>query len=156
MSLKVDWGRRALVALVLLLGLVWMTGLGLNDMGFFSSDKRDLQRLLGEAGAALVEGAEIVTWQPDPDHKPRAYYALRSVDEAALRGIAGRLGLALGPNPAIEEAVWKLPPGVALQGWAAASLVPGSGLQAQKAMAGANLWLRWHGGRLYVVVMRAS
>lgn len=156
MTLDTGMGRGALVALMALLGVLWMAGAGLNDMGFFSSDKRDLQRLLGEPGAALVEGAEIATWQPDPDHKPRAYYALRSVDEAGLRRMAGPLGLTLEPIPAVELAVWKLPAGVALQGWAAAAMAPGSGLQAQGGVPGANLWLRWQGGRLFVVVMRAT
>jgi len=156
MTLDTGLGRGALVALMALLGVLWMASAGLNDMGFFSSDKRDLQRLLGEQGAPLVDGAEIVTWQPDPDHKPRAYYALRSVDEAGLRRLAGPLGVALEPNPAVEVAVWKLPPGVSLPGWAAAAMAPGSGLQAQGGVPGANFWLRWQGGRLFVVVMRAS
>ena len=143
------------MALLVLLGVLWMTGAGLIDMGFFSSDKRDLQRLLGDRGAALVEGAEIATWQPDPDHKPSTYYALRSLDEAGLRKLAAHLNMTVAPIPALEEAIWKLPPGVSLPGWAASAVAPGAGLQAQATLGSGNTWLRWHGGQLFVVVLRA-
>lgn len=149
-------GRGALLALLILIGILWLTGVGLNDMGFFSSDKQDLRRLLGDPGTALVEGAEVATWQPDPDHKPSTYYALRSMDESNMRKLAKSLGMTVAPIPALEEAIWKLPPEVRLPGWAAAAVAPGDGLQGQATFGSANAWMRWHGGQLFVVVLRAN
>ncbi|CAN5909629.1 hypothetical protein BH11PSE8_BH11PSE8_00630 [soil metagenome] len=151
-------GRARVVplALIALLGVVVIVLAGLNDMGFFSSDKRDLRQLLGDAGAVLIDDAKVAAWQPDPDHKPRAYYVVRSVDEAGFRRLAGQLSLAVAPNPAIEEAVWKLPAGVDLADWAADTMAPAAGLQAKGTLGSGNAWLRWQGGRLFVVVLRAS
>lgn len=151
-----DFKRPPQWALIALLGLVLMGLLGLNGMGFFSSDERDLRMLLGDAGAVLIDDAEVCTWQPDPDHKPLAYYVLRRLDEADFRRLAAQLSLTLAPNPALDEAIWKLPPDLRLAAWAATSIAPGAGLQAQAALGGSNAWLRWHGGTLFLVVRRAS
>lgn len=151
-----DFKRAPRWALIALLGLVVVGLLGLNDMGFFSNDKRDLRRLLGDAGAVLIDDAEVVAWQPDPDHKPRAYYVLRRLDEADFRRLTAQLSLTLAPNPALDEAIWKLPPDLDLPAWAAPSITPGAGLQAQAALGGGNAWLRWHAGTLFLVVRRAS
>jgi hypothetical protein len=83
-----DFKRAPRWALIALLGLVLVGLLGLNDMGFFSSDKRDLRRLLGDAGAILIDDAEVTAWQPDPNHKPPAYYP-RDADRLEGDAISG-------------------------------------------------------------------
>ncbi|MDD4881616.1 MAG: hypothetical protein PHX10_08575 [Gallionellaceae bacterium] len=142
--------------LVVLLGVFLLAWFGLAEMGFFMSEKSELKRLLGEGGAGLIDGAEVVAWGLDPDHKPDAYYALRGMDEGGFRRLATQAGLPVVPASALAEAIWKLPEGVKLPGWAAPSLPAGEGLQARGGMGDANVWLRWHAGKLYIVALRAS
>lgn len=129
---------------------------GLSEMGFFKSTKSELKRLLGEGGSDLIEDAEVVAWGLDPDHKPNAYYALRSIDEEGFRELVARNGFGVAPIPTFAEAIWTLPEGLKLSGWTAPSVLAGAGLQAQGAISDANVWLRWHEGLLFIVALRAS
>lgn len=132
------------------------TAVVLTDMGFFTSDKTELKRLLGAPAAVWVDEARLQSWSLDPDHKPPAYYLLREMDEATFRRLAGQSGLAVVPSTALAEAVWRLPDGVHLSGWNAPEVPGGAGLQAQGRLGAANVWLRWHAGRLSMVVRRAG
>ena len=119
--------------------------------------RRELRRLLGSAGAAIApDDAAIAAWAPDPDHQPQQYHLLRALDEAAFRALARQAGLALQPSPQGREAIWRLPAGVSLAGWAADAVPPGAGLQAQGAVGETVTWMRWHRGQLFVVVLRAG
>jgi len=109
------------------------------------SDTRRLQTLLGEPAAALLEGAELRAWQPDPDHAPQAYYLLRRLDEAGFRALAQRLGLLVRVAPASPDAVWQLPAELAWPAWPAQAQ-PGA-LLAQGQVGALGLWLRWQQGQ---------
>ncbi len=127
---------------------------GMTDMGWFRPHHQDLRRLLGSPGDALVsDEARIAAWAPDANYRPQAYYLLRAIDEPALQALARQTGLGLAPPGSGQEAVWRLPQGVALDGWAADALAPGAGLQARGTLGGAAVWLRWHQGQAFIVVL---
>lgn len=144
------------LALIALLVIV-LTGLiSLHGMGFFSSNKRELKQLLGDAGGALIDEAEVVAWQPDPNYKPRAYYVLRPMDEKLFRQLATKLNMTAAPTSALDEAIWKLPPDLHLPDWGAQEVTPGSGLESRGSLDSFNIWMRWHGGKMFLVVLRGS
>ncbi len=147
------WGLAALLAL--LVGVGWLAK-GMYDMGFFSSNRQELQQLLGSAGQAIADDAQWAAWTPDPNHKPRGFYLVRVLDEDGFRRLASSTGLQVTLVPDLVEAVWSLPAGVDLAQWRAPAVPAGSGLQALGAVGGSNVWLRWHEGMLYGVVLRAS
>ena len=118
-----------------------------------ASDRRELEQLVG---APLAHDTQVTSWQPNPDLKPSAYYAVRKLDEAGFRRLAGAVGLTPTPSAGIAEAVWRLPVGVTLKGWAAPSVPAGAGLDARGSVGGANVWLRWHEGTVFLVALRAS
>ena len=121
-------------------------------MGWFDSTRRDLQQLLGAAGAPwLDDSARLAAWSPDLNYKPQAYYLLRPMDEAAFRQAVGSGGLAVVPVPPVEQAVWRLPAGVSLPGWQADSLPAGTGLQAQGTFGSMAVAVRWAHGQAYLV-----
>jgi hypothetical protein len=148
--------RRTVPSLILALALGLGAYLGWMNMGWGNSEMKDLKRLLGPVGAALVEDCELVAWQPDLNAKPQAYYLRRRVDEAAFRGLAGQAGFTVAPVPALVEAVWRLPPDLAFPGWAAATVPPGAGLQASGSVGEAAVWLRWHDGAAYMVMLPSA
>lgn len=127
---------------------------GLTDMAWMRSHHQDLRRLLGSPGDALVsDEARIAAWAPDANYQPQGYYLLRAIDEPGLRALAQRVGLVLAPPTTGHEAVWRLPQGVELAGWAADALAPGTGLQSRGTLGGAAVWLRWHQGQAFIVVL---
>jgi hypothetical protein len=126
-------------------------------MGWFNSDRSDLRRLLGPTAAILADdSARLAAWAPDSNYKPTSYYLLQMLDEAAFRQQVDAVGLSVGPSPASAEAVWRLPEGVVLQGWAADEVPPGAGLQASGTLGGMAVWLRWHQGQAYTVAWVSS
>ena len=150
-------GRRS--ALIAAAGgaAVLVFGLALTGRNTSAEHLGELQRLLGDAGAAIArDDMAIAAWTPDPDHKPQQYRLLRSVDEAGFRAMAQQAGLVVQATPQATEAIWRLPAGVALAGWAADTVPPGAGLQARGAVGETVTWLRWHQGRLFAVVVPAQ
>jgi hypothetical protein len=114
----------------------------------------EMQRLLGAAGAELVSAGDAVAeWAPDPNYKAQAYYAWRSQSEAEFRKALSKAGLEARPTTAADQAVWRLPDDVRLPGW---DPVPAAGntrlLQADGTVGSGAVWMRWHGGRAYLVV----
>ena len=65
------------LALISLLGIVLTGFIGLNSMGFFSSNKQELKHLLADAGAVLIDEAEVVDGNPIliTSHAPTTWYA---------------------------------------------------------------------------------
>lgn len=141
-----------ILALVVGLGLY----LGWMNMTWFSSDMKDLERMLGPTGATLIEDSRLKAWQPDLNAKPQTYYLQRDLGEAAFRRLAGQAGLGVASVPAVAEAVWRLPPDLAFPGWAAAAVPPGAGLQAGGSVGEAAVWLRWYDGMAYLVVVPSA
>lgn len=118
------------------------------------ADAAGLRQLLGDAAEPLLGAdATLAAWTPDANYRPQAWYALRPIDEAALHRLAAQQQLVLRPPPAAPEAVWLLPAGVVLPGWRAATLPPEGTLQARGTLGQAAVWLRWHGGMLYLVAL---
>ena len=101
-----------------------------------ASDRRELEQLVG---APLAHDTQVTSWQPNPDLKPSAYYGVRKLDEAGFRRLAGAVGLTPTPSAGIAEAVWRLPVGVTLKGWAAPSVPAGAGLGGGSADAALDL-----------------
>ena len=130
---------------------------GMTPMGWFNSDRSDLQRLLGPTASLLAdERAQLVAWSPDSNYKPKGYYLIQPLGEVAFRQQARTVGLSVNPSPANAEAVWLLPDSVVLPGWAAADVPPGAGLQASGTLGGMAVWLRWYQGQAYTVAWVSS
>ena len=127
---------------------------GSHNMGWFDSSRKDLARLLGVHAAALMDDStHLAAWSPDTNYKPQSYYAVRDMDEAAFRNTAARVSLQVAAVPAVVDAIWRLPAGVALPGWSADSWPLGAGLQFNGTVGGAAVWMRWHQGRSCLVVL---
>ncbi len=118
-------------------------------------EKHRLRTLLGEPGAALLEGAELRVWQPDPDHAPQAYYLRRRLGPEGLAGLLADIGLQQGlqpgPVPAGPQGVWQLPAGLNWPDWQATAR-PGA-RQAQGQLGALGVWLREHDGQLQAVLL---
>jgi hypothetical protein len=148
--------RRALLGSAAAAAIALFSYGGWAYMRWNSDYRDDLTRLLGNAGAPLVADAAIAVWQPDLNHKPESYFARRTIDEAGFRKIVVDAGLAARPTPDVVEAVWELPPGVALDGWTPSTVPPGAGLQASGIVGDVAVWVRWYRDQAYVVAQRAS
>lgn len=120
---------------------------------FGSGDRGRLRTLLGSDGALLVDDATVAAWQPDENYVPKRFHALRALDEATFRRLAAQVGLKVGPSPAAEEAIWRLPEGVTLAGWRAPDAPPAGALQASGQVGTAGVWLRWFDGTMYMVAL---
>jgi hypothetical protein len=118
-----------------------------------ASDRRELEQLVG---TPLTRDTELTSWQFSPDYKPTEYYGVRKLDEAGFRRLVSAVGLTPKASAGIAEAVWRLPAGVTLKGWAAPSVPAGAGLDARGTVGGAIVWLRWHEGTMFLVAHRAS
>ena len=150
-------GRRSAVIAAAAVAAVFAFYPEVTDMGSSRSHLREVRRLLGSAGEAIApDDAAIAAWAPDANYKPKQYRLLRPMDEAAFRALAQQAGLTVAASPEATEAIWRLPAGVALAGWSAGSVAPGAGLQAQGAVGETVTWMRWHQGKLFVVVLPAG
>ena len=56
------------------------------------------------------------------------------------------------PSPEASEAIWRLPAGMTLPGWAADAVPPSAALQARGGVGETVAWMRWYQGQLFVVV----
>jgi hypothetical protein len=148
--------RRALLGAALAATVVLTAYTGFAYMGWTTDHRKDLARLLGPAGAALLDGASLGAWQPDLNYKPQSYYATRAVDEPGFRKLAADAGLAVRATPQAVEGIWQLPPDVALKEWAPSAVPPGAGLQANGTVGEAAVWMRWYRDRAYVVAQPAA
>jgi hypothetical protein len=133
-------------------GLTW----GAFSMGWFSSDDSALKRLLGPGGQALLQGAQVAPWVPDPDHQALAWYLVRPMAAEDWQALAKQAGFAPEPVPAGPASRWALPAGVTLAGWEPDRAASGGGQQAQAALGQAMAWLRWHQGTLWAVLQRSG
>lgn len=149
--------RRAVIVAAVIVAAGFALYPRLTDMSSTRTHQREIRRLLGGAGDDMVtDDTRLAAWLPDPNYKPQAYYLVRPLDEPALRALAQRRGLSLAPSAATTEAIWRLPAGLVLPGWAADAVPPGAGLQAQATLGSAAVWLRWHQGLAYIVVMPSA
>ena len=148
--------RRSVLWLMAILSIGTLLFLGQTQMNWFSSHERDLKGLLSPAGEALVDDGTLAAWQPDPNYKAQAYYLTRRIDEAGFQRLVQPTGLEAGPPPQVPEAVWELPPGVALKDWTAQDVPPGAGLQANGALGATIVWLKWYEGRMFLVATVSS
>jgi len=130
--------------------------LGQTKMGWLNSDRREVQKMLGADGKALVGDATIKAWQPDANYKPQSYYLLRELGEQSFRQLAEQAGLEIRPSPEVVEAVWELPEDIKLQDWAPLDVPPTNGLQASGTVGAAALWMRWYQDQLFMVALRSS
>jgi len=127
---------------------------GQRWMDHHHTDAAGLRQLLGAAAEPLLGwDATLAAWVPDANYRPQAWYAMRPLDAAALHRLAAQQQLVLRPPPAAAEALWQLPAGVVLPGWRAATLPAEGTLQARGTLGQAAVWLRWHGGTLYLVAL---
>ena len=134
-----------------------MAGLNCRAISaFFSSNKQELKHLLADAGAVLIDEAEVVAWQPDPNYKPRAYYVVCPMDEKRYRQLAEQLSLTVTAASTLDEAIWMLPPDLHFPEWVAQEVTPEAGLESRGSLGSANIWLRWHAGKMFLVVQRAT
>jgi hypothetical protein len=150
-------GRRSALIAAAAVAAVFAFYPKVTDMSSSRSHLREVRRLLGSAGEAFApDDSSIAAWAPDPNYKPKRYHLLRQVDEAAFRALAQQASMAVQPSPEASEAVWRLPAGVALAGWTADTVPPGAALQARGGVGEAVVWMRWHQGQLFTVVLPAA
>ena len=150
-------GRRTALIAAAAVAAVFALYPEVTNMSSSRSHLREVRRLLGRAGEAIApDDASIAAWAPDPNYKPQQYHLLRPMDEAAFRALAQQGGLTVSPTPEAKEAIWRLPAGVSLAGWAADTVPPGAGLQARGGVGETVTWMRWHQGQLFVVVLPAG
>lgn len=116
--------------------------------------ERDLQQLLGPGSSVWLEHAQVAGWQPDLNFKPVTYFVQRRVNEVTFRRLADESKLAVRTSAAAAEAIWQLPAGVVLSGWAADKVPAGAGLDARGSIGDAMLFARWYAGDLWLVVAR--
>ena len=83
-------------------------------------------------------------------------YLGRALSVAGFQRLVQPTGLEAGPPPQVPEAVWELPPGVALKDWTAQDVPPGAGLQANGALGATIVWLKWYEGRMFLVATVSS
>lgn len=121
-------------------------------MGWFSSEKDDVERLLGSSARALTEQSEIASWQPNLNYKAFNYFLQRAGDQAEFRSIADELGVSVQEITGIEEAIWELPDGVVLGGWLGNSVPVGEGLQATGMVGRSMVRLKWYNDSISAVV----
>ena len=149
-------GRRSALIAAAAVAAVFAFYPEVTDMGSSRSHLREVRRLLGSAGEAIApDDTAIAAWAPDANYKPKQYRLLRPMDEPAFRALAQQAGLAVQQSPEASEAIWRLPAGVTLAGWAADAVPPGAALQARGGVGETVTWMRWHQGQLYVVVTPA-
>jgi hypothetical protein len=150
-------GRRSALIAAAAVAAVFALYPEVTNMSSSRTHLREVRRLLGRAGEAVAsDDASIAAWEPDPNYKPQQYHLVRKLDEASFRALAQQAGLAVQASPQASEAIWRLPAGVTLAGWAADAVPPGAALQARGGVGEAVLWLRWYQGQLFVVVLPAS
>ena len=150
-------GRRSALIAAAAVAAVFAIYPKVTDMSSSRSHLREVRRLLGSAGEAIApDDTAIAAWAPDANYKPKQYRLLRPMDEAAFRALVQKVGLAVQPSPEASEAIWRLPAGMTMAGWAADAVPPGAALQARGGVGETVTWMRWHQGQLFVVVLPAG
>lgn len=150
-------GRRSALIAAAAVAAVFAIYPKVTDMSSSRSHLREVRRLLGSAGEAIApDDTAIAAWAPDANYKPKQYRLLRPMDEAAFRALVQQVGLAVQPSPEASEAIWRLPAGMTMAGWAADAVPPGAALQARGGVGETVTWMRWHQGQLFVVVTPAG
>ena len=111
--------------------------------------------MLGESADMILGDGKVAAWQPDLNLQPYAYYLVRKISRddfvAFLQHLDWLVESAQG-----ADAIWLLPNGVHLDGWAPDAALQGQGLQAAGTLGAAGVWLRWHDQKMLAVVMASG
>lgn len=148
--------RQYKINLVIFVAVLLALGVFANQKGIavwpFSSEKQDLAAILGSAGEAWIDRAEVVAWAPDPNYKPQSYYAVVETTEKEFRAWAAAQKLDVSDVRTIPAGVLTLPKDVHHPRWLGGTSVEDTGLDAQGAVGSAAMWARFQHNVMYVVV----